>query len=266
MEDRSDYLSIGEFAELSGIKRKTLIYYDQINLLKPRKVSGKGYRYYHYHQLYTVNVIHFFKDIGMSLDEIKEHSKIEQPEEIIELIQRQKEKVQQKQLYYGRMEKMLDLQIESLKENEHFDEQKITIVDYEQVPLFYGEMTYVDEDVPRFSVSNTEFYQQCFAAGYEFPYPSGMCMNVNDKGKMSPVNTRHYIKVPESETFRPKGRYIECYSKGNLKYGREFKKLTQFAEERKLTMIGDVYVDFIQNELVAQNFDDFILKIMIRVK
>ncbi|WP_321387116.1 MerR family transcriptional regulator [uncultured Enterococcus sp.] len=265
MSNRTDYLSISEFAELSGIKRKTLIYYDQIHLLKPRKVSEKGYRYYHYHQLYAVNMIIFFKDIGMSLEEIKEYSQLTSADQMITLIQIQKEKIRQKQLYYNRMEKMMDLQIQSLRETTNFDDSSIFLTYYEEVPLFFGDTLYHGVN-SRVSVALRELYHQCLKAGYEFPYPSGMAMHLDKTYTSEGAVAQYYMKVPESSTVRPKGNYLECYAQGHGEYQTGYEKLIEYAERKNLSIAGTLYIDFIQNELVAQNFDDFIMKMMIQVE
>lgn len=265
MNDRADYLSIGDFAKLSGLKRKTLIYYDQIDLLKPRKVSSKGYRYYHYQQLYAVNMIIFFKDIGMSLEKIKEYSQLDSAEEIIPLLQHQKEKIRQKQLYYNRMEQMIDLQIQSLQETVNFDAQLISLTYYEEVPLFFSSTVYHGVN-SRVSVSLSELYQQCLAAGYEFPYPSGMAMHLTGTYTSETSVAQYYVKVPESAVVRPEGNYLECYVQGHGEYETGYEKLIEYAETRNLVIANTLYIDFIQNELVAQNFDGFIMKMMIHVE
>lgn len=260
-----NYLSIGGFAELSGIKRKTLIYYDQVDLLKPRKVSSNGYRYYHYHQLYTANMIHFFRDIGMSLKEIKEYNRMKAPDQMVELIQSQKEEVRQKQLYYSRMEQMLDLQMQSLKETENFSEGQISVVTHEEMPLFYSVRESPYREGTRVSVSLSAFYQECMAAGYEFPYPSGMMVFTKGQQEIEQSKIRYYIKVPESTTFRAKGNYLQFYSKGILDCQNGYEQLLNYAQKQGLKVKGNLYVDFIQNELVAQSFDDFLLKLMIQI-
>ena len=42
--------TIGQFAKLHGVNKKTLMWYDQVGLLKPAAVSANGYRYYTYSQ------------------------------------------------------------------------------------------------------------------------------------------------------------------------------------------------------------------------
>lgn len=264
MNDRADYLSISEFATLSGIKRKTLIYYDQIDLLKPRKVNTKGYRYYHYRQLYAVNMIIFFKDIGMSLEEIKEYSQLDSADQLITLIQKQKEKIRQKQLYYSRMEQMMELQIQSLRETENFNECSISLTHYEEVPLFFSDTVYHGVK-SRVSVALSELYQQSLAAGYEFPYPAGMAMHLDESYTSETAVAQYYVKVPDSPAVRPKGSYLECYVQGHGEYETGYEKLIAYAEKHHFSIANTLYIDFIQNELVAQNFDDFIMKMMLQV-
>ena len=66
------HFSTGEFAKLCKVNKKTLFYYDEINLFKPEKVLSNGYRYYSTYQLETFNVIFTLKDLGMPLKEIKD--------------------------------------------------------------------------------------------------------------------------------------------------------------------------------------------------
>lgn len=42
----------GEFARLCNIRKDTLFYYDEIDLLKPEIIQDNGYRYYSANQLF----------------------------------------------------------------------------------------------------------------------------------------------------------------------------------------------------------------------
>lgn len=51
MEKKSKLLTIGQFASLHGINKKTLMWYDEIGLFHPAFIHPEnGYRYYSYHQ------------------------------------------------------------------------------------------------------------------------------------------------------------------------------------------------------------------------
>ena len=55
------FLTISEMAKYAGISRRTLIYYDQIDLFKPAKVGENGYRYYGIDQYFELDVILLLK-------------------------------------------------------------------------------------------------------------------------------------------------------------------------------------------------------------
>ena len=65
-------LKIGEFSSITGISVKTLRYYDDIDLFKPSDVDlFTGYRYYHEDQIKDLQLINDLKNIGFTLEEIK---------------------------------------------------------------------------------------------------------------------------------------------------------------------------------------------------
>lgn len=72
MDDKK-LLSISEFAQLAGTTRRTLIFYDQKDVFKPVKVEENGYRYYGYEQLYQIGFILGLRDLGLSVEEIKDY-------------------------------------------------------------------------------------------------------------------------------------------------------------------------------------------------
>lgn len=62
---------ISGFSRLSKVSLKTLRYYDQIGILRPRKVDhDTGYRYYSADQLLQLNRIFIYKELGFTLPQI----------------------------------------------------------------------------------------------------------------------------------------------------------------------------------------------------
>lgn len=63
---------IGDFSKLTGLPVKTLRYYDDIDLFKPIDVDlFTGYRYYREDQIQDLELIMKLKNIGFTLEEIK---------------------------------------------------------------------------------------------------------------------------------------------------------------------------------------------------
>ena len=65
-------LRIGEFSKLTGVPIRTLRYYDEIDLFKPKDIDlFTDYRYYSEEQVEDLNLINDLKKVGFSLEEIK---------------------------------------------------------------------------------------------------------------------------------------------------------------------------------------------------
>lgn len=63
--------TVKEVSEITGISIRTLRYYDEIGLLKPSKLSDSGYRLYDSKALEKLQEIMFYKELGISLNDIK---------------------------------------------------------------------------------------------------------------------------------------------------------------------------------------------------
>ena len=65
---------IGEFSKLVNIPVKTLRYYDEISLFKPKEVDiFSNYRYYLESQIGDLKIIQELKEAGFMLEEIKQN-------------------------------------------------------------------------------------------------------------------------------------------------------------------------------------------------
>jgi DNA-binding transcriptional MerR regulator len=66
-------LNIGDFARLGQVSPRRLRHYDELGLLRPDRVDpGSGYRHYSVHQLGRLHRIVALRDIGFSLEQIRQ--------------------------------------------------------------------------------------------------------------------------------------------------------------------------------------------------
>ncbi len=63
--------SINGLAKLAGVSTRALRYYDEIGLLSPKRISSNGYRVYGQFEVDLLQQILFYRELGVSLDEIK---------------------------------------------------------------------------------------------------------------------------------------------------------------------------------------------------
>lgn len=63
--------TVSKLARLSGVSARTLRYYDEIELLEPKRVNSNGYRIYGQAEVDLLQQILFYRELALSLGEIK---------------------------------------------------------------------------------------------------------------------------------------------------------------------------------------------------
>lgn len=63
--------TIGNLSEISGVTRRTLRYYDEIGILRPKIINESGYRIYTNEEVDKLQQILFYKNMNLSINEIK---------------------------------------------------------------------------------------------------------------------------------------------------------------------------------------------------
>lgn len=120
----SEYIKIGDLANMTGTTVRTLHYYDEIGLLKPAKVTEKGHRLYNMRNVTELYQIISMKDMGFNLDEIKDLI-VSKNVNILNLIEIQisniQDEIAQKQQLFCKLLKLK----ENLKNNKNLSSEDI---------------------------------------------------------------------------------------------------------------------------------------------
>jgi len=99
---------------MAGISTRTLHYYDEMGLLKPGSVGENGYRYYSKNEMYQLQQILFFRELSLSLDEIKKI--LENPNfDMVSTLEIHRETLLSKALRLQELIQTIDNTINSLK-------------------------------------------------------------------------------------------------------------------------------------------------------
>lgn len=64
--------TVQKLGQLAGVSTRTLRYYDEIGILKPARTNSSGYRIYGQAEVDRLQQILFFRELGISLEQIKE--------------------------------------------------------------------------------------------------------------------------------------------------------------------------------------------------
>lgn len=76
MNKKDKLLTIGQFAAMHGINKKTLMWYDEIGLFKPAAIHPEnGYRCYNYHQSPVLETILLLRELDVSIHDIQQFMK-----------------------------------------------------------------------------------------------------------------------------------------------------------------------------------------------
>lgn len=99
--------SISKMAQLHGITRQTLIYYDKIGLLHPARVDARGCRFYSSDQMPFLREICFLKNMNVPLKMIEKSIQGRSTDNVIRLLEDQIGQMKQQRLELEWMEKVL---------------------------------------------------------------------------------------------------------------------------------------------------------------
>jgi len=108
---------VKQVAQMAGVSVRTLHHYDQIGLLEPAYIGENNYRYYTRDELMKLHQILFFKEMGLSLDDIAKA--LEMPDtERAQLLVEHKQKLQIEARRQKQLIKTIDRTIDELMGNE----------------------------------------------------------------------------------------------------------------------------------------------------
>lgn len=258
-------LQIKEFSDLTGIKRETLRYYDQIGLLSPEFRGKNDYRYYNRSQLTTAYLIISLRELGIGIEEIRRYIDIRSPEEMFSLFSSQKKHILKEIKKLKRILEVMQLYVEMAEDAIKYDENSITIEDKKKEPIFVGPI--ISKDSPdEYAIS---FYNYAAQNGIDIGYPLGAIIRKEDIESGSPLYVhRYYFKaINGQKSYKPAGKYAVFY--GRCAYGKSddlYVKLYEFIRENKLRICSDAYEEYPLNELSTKDENQYCIKIEIMVE
>lgn len=265
--------NISEFSKITGLSRQTLIYYDRIGLLKPYQIEENGYRKYSHNQIWCTSVICILSDLGVSLKNIKTIIKNISPENSERILGSQSKLLKNRIQKLNVLNDMIEIRLDQIKESKNINKNdpNISIVEIKNdIPFFVGESINCNKDNLK-DEQIISFYQKTEKRGIPLIFTLSYL-----KKKENIIDNK--IEIVESLCFRvkdkkyanyylKKGKYVICYAFGN--YGETdyiYKDIVKFIEDNNLKIIDDVIEEYITDEFIHQNPDDFILQISIPIE
>lgn len=264
------YLSIGAFSKLAGISRKNLIYYDEIGILKPAFVKENGYRYYFFNQLDEVSIILALKDLDVPLKEIRNYMENVSPDNLINLIAAQKEKILEELNRLNQMNYIIEQRSNNAPIISSINCSKILLEYCEEEVLFLGfQYLYEANNIEKDFVS---FLDYCKSKKVLYGYPLGVYINYDSVISDNIRTYKYFYKVSQSldlieKTKKPTGLYVIAYDNSYLAEDMKiFDKVNKFIEKNHLKPCGNVYIENISDEIITKNPDKYLSKVSVQVE
>jgi len=140
--------TVQELAKLAGVSTRTLRYYDEIDILKPARINSSGYRIYGQKEVDKLQQIMFYRELGVSLSQIKEI--ITHPNfDVIQALKRHREELLEKR-------QQIDLLISNVEKTIAEKEGKIVMTDKEKFEGFKKKL--VEENEKKYGKEVREKY------------------------------------------------------------------------------------------------------------
>lgn len=271
------YLSISEMAKYAGISRRTLIYYDQINLFKPVRVGENGYRYYGIDQYFELDVILLLKNIGMPLEEIQAFLKNRNVDYAVQEFYRQRAKVDQQIEELKHIRSSLDSYIQRYETLKSFDLESITLSYREAESFVISEIIDSVDGMDSVEIYG-RFYSSVDSKDLFSGYPIGFLVDgaafYEENFHAAPY--RALVKIPDERlslyqsqkiVTRPAGYYVSGFIRDEIHYINIFNnRFRNYLKENDLVLDGDIWELLWQDEATSEHPEDQIFEVLIPVK
>lgn len=264
------YLPISAFSKLSGISRKNLIYYDNIGILKPILIKDNGYRYYSYTQLDEVSILMTLKDLGVPLKEIKSYMEDVSPDNLINLIINQKQKILEELNRLNQMNYIIEQRINNIPIISSIDCSKIFLEHCDEELIFLGPQAIFDAN--NIEEDFVNFLDYATSKKLVSGYPLGVYANYEDIFSNKNHSYNYFYKVHPNIEFiekiiKPSGLYVIAYDNTYLADDDKiFHEIDNFIKKNNLSPSGNVYIENISDEIITKNPDKYYSKISVKVE
>jgi len=270
LKERNQLFTIGQFAALHEINKKTLMWYDEIGLLKPACIKENGYRYYSYQQSSTLETILMLRELNVSLEEIKQFMEHRTIDRFDELLQEKIKELDQKITHLKSIQKILSNHQQDMETLRSLDLSSVCLIEkperYLVAVQVNGQETF-EQEIERV-IAETKKYQ--LRRLHDASYGSMIPVEHLLQGRYNEY-TALYIEMPDPVSpkglhLQPAGTYLRAFCKGSWDgIPDRYKEILAYAKKQGLSLQGYAYETGI-NELIIDNMEEYITQIEIPVK
>ena len=132
LDQRQKLFTIGQFAAIHGVTKKTLMWYDEMGLVTPAVIGENGYRYYTYQQSSTLETVLMLRELNVSIPEIKGFMEHRSASGMEKLLSAQIRELDERLSHLRTMKKTLVSRHQDMMALLHLDLSEISVVQKEK--------------------------------------------------------------------------------------------------------------------------------------
>ena len=263
--------TIGQFAKLHEINKKTLMWYDEIGLLKPAVIKENGYRYYSYQQSFILEIILMLRELNVSIPDIQQFLQNRTAQSLEKLFSDQIENLDQTIQHLKMLQKSLDKKRQDMTMLNHLDLSEISIITKNE-PHYLGlvdisQTDSLEDKLDKATIGAKKYHLHRL---YDASYGSMLSVDNIYKGNFDHCCAL-YLELPlqmkdQALHIQPAGNYLRAFCKFGLpRLALRYQEILLYAKEHNITFCGFSYEKGI-NGIVIDSFDDFIMQIEIPIQ
>jgi Predicted transcriptional regulators len=268
-------LTISEVAELSGITRSNLLYYDEIDILKPAYRGENNYRLYSYQQLDLLYIIISLRDIGLPLKAIKDYAQNRTPERAQSLFENQISVVDRKIDKLQQLREFLKQYTENIRLHKNIETPLVGLELRKAETIVLGPAADKAEDA---LTPIIDFIRQCRANGNFINHMGQIFLKQRVSTNDWTVPDCLYIKTDKGTNKIEEGLYATLYERNGCHDGntenhwyhdgsRVFcEALLRYIEDNDLELCGDIHMECPLDDISTNDPKDYLLKTFARVR
>ncbi len=270
---RDYYFKIGEFAQVCGVKKATLVHYAKIGLFMPDHIGENGYYYYSPTQIYDFEAISLMRGMSVPLEEIAQYMKSMNLDTCRAMLEKQLAHLRERQAYLRQIEEIVEV---TLRDMEAVKQEKLDVIEEitltEPVHYYVYKMPYRTESAAYALKDSRSLIQHCHDSFIN------KSLNVSEVVLHEDVMNGSFAKTyggfraaPDAEGdnifIRPAGTYLTLASRsggdGIVKLYRELKR---YADSLGYTICGNAYEEDLLCHIAERDRKHYLVRCFIHVE
>ena len=265
-----DYYKIGEISKIYGIGRDSLMYYEDIGILKPFR-DKNGYRMYKLSDIWRLNLIKELRSLNFPMKKIKEYLDDRNIESTKEILNKEiiliDEKIEELLSYKQNIMKRLDTINDELR-NLKLYEIDLVYINKRKALELNANIT-KDEEFDFLIQKLQKDYENRFTILGNNNIGSSFCLDKIKKGIYNEFKSVFCFLEDEEEIYNiifNEGYYLTLTYKGKYKNNKHYiNKMFKYIEEKGYKIISDPIEIYKIDIHETEDINEFITEIQIPV-